>query len=285
MEEMILSDADLASMEGIDVDSWVHKYIIDEISANIDSDRGSCYFYQQDGVLYWGPIWDYDMTFASSSRNMEPVGFVAKNRYKSKDIIAPYYGVLYENQSFRNRVKEVYTEVYLPLLEELLDGGIERYAADIEAAAAMNQLRWPSANPMGNSIDTLQQYVSTRKDFLSSAWVEGKEYCTVHFEANPGEFYYNASVEKGGILKTERIDLENTVWLVEQTGQVFDPCQPVYKDMVLIKKPAAQANQVAPVVAMQDLIIAASLCGMAVLLGGLIWVDVRRRRKECGNEK
>ncbi len=26
------------------------------------------------------------------------------------------------------------------------------------------------------------------------------------------------------------------------------------------------------------------LCGMAVLFGGLIWVDVRRRRKECGNE-
>ena len=44
MEQDFTSGMNLADSETMDLDSWVRRYLIDEISGNIDSDLTSCYF-------------------------------------------------------------------------------------------------------------------------------------------------------------------------------------------------------------------------------------------------
>ena len=49
--------------ELIDVDSFVDMYIVNEMFANLDNYKFSCYFYKApNGKLYAGPAWDFDIS-------------------------------------------------------------------------------------------------------------------------------------------------------------------------------------------------------------------------------
>ena len=75
MEEIIFSGEDLRNSTIIDLDSWIRRYLIDEISGNVDSDHASSYFYYTDGLFYAGPVWDYDLAFGNSDQVPDPVSF------------------------------------------------------------------------------------------------------------------------------------------------------------------------------------------------------------------
>ena len=87
MEQEILSGQDLTQSTLIDVDSWVKKYIIDEISANVDSDRASCYFYYLDGKFFAGPIWDYDLTSGNAAKSFYTGYYDGNDSYKNKIVM------------------------------------------------------------------------------------------------------------------------------------------------------------------------------------------------------
>ncbi len=57
--------------ELIDLDSWVRKYLIEEVFGNGNAGAISQYFYldgtEESGKLYAGPGWDYDVTMGSSA--------------------------------------------------------------------------------------------------------------------------------------------------------------------------------------------------------------------------
>lgn len=240
MEAELLSGGDLTESECLDLDSWVRRYLVDEIAANIDSDLASSYFYYKDGRFFAGPVWDYDRTFGNSLRNQEPTAFHGKNEYKSDGFVSPYYSALYENESFYRRMTELYRTDFLPVLEEWIHGGIEAHAAQISAATEMNDLRWKSmfdllkswSSTIIQSTEDLVDYVAARTAFLSDAWLAGTEYCTVQFERTGGETYWNCSVKKGEVLKTPYIEKE-PVWLDAETGAVFDFDRPVTEDKIL----------------------------------------------------
>lgn len=244
MEEILLSDADLNTIDSFDLDSWVRRYLIDEISANIDSDLVSSYFYYSDGIFYAGPIWDYDMTFGNCDRNQNPISFMAKNRYKSDTFITPYYASLYTNESFYKRMTEVYKTEFLPLLNQLVETELPRLEDEIQAASRINSIRWCSMydSPQdrnGDSIrtvDELEIYLERRIAFLSDAWLNGTEYCTVQFEEVDGNCYWNISVRKGDRLETTYMDIENTTWINNNTGAIFDFSEPILTDMILTKQ-------------------------------------------------
>ncbi len=61
-----------------DKDSLVGKYLIEEISKNLDANRTSYYLYKYNDYisekLFFGPVWDYDNAYGLySSAEMDPL--------------------------------------------------------------------------------------------------------------------------------------------------------------------------------------------------------------------
>lgn len=252
MEQIIVSGSDLTKVENFDLDSWIQKYLLDEISGNMDADYVSSYFYLLDGVFYGGPLWDYDMSFGNSPRNIYPISFLAKNIYKLDGYSFAYYPALYANESFYNRMVEIYQSEFLPKLNQLIDGGLSDLAAQIQPAATMNHLRWQSMFDTIRSwnaytvftVEDLLFYLENRVAFLNAVWIEGAEYCTVQFEPSIGATYMSFSVRKGEALVTDYIDLKNTVWYDKSTGSTVDFSQPIHSDMIVsVQQPRNVQNK------------------------------------------
>ena len=293
LEEIIMASPDLAAEECFDLDSWARRYLIDEISGNIDADLTSSYFYYADGVFYAGPIWDYDMSFGNSHRNQNPRSFVARNLHKSITSISHYYDALYANPTFRSRMIELYQSEFLPLLNELESHGIADAASNIQDAAAMNVLRWQTMYQMlrdwnnawnkdsVHSTDALMTYFRERVSFLNSAWLDGTEYCTLQFSTTHDRPYWNASVEKGTMLETNYLDTENTVWINDETGEIFDPRKPIESDARFTQKPIeTPAKQSPKPLTTRDYIVILSIAGLMALLACIAFIDIRQRQKE-----
>jgi len=244
LEEALRSETDLTCSEIMDLDSWVRCYLIDEISGNIDADLASRYFYYFDGKIYSGPIWDYDMAFGNNLRNQEPCSFVAKNQYKAAYLISPYYNILYKNDSFYQRLVEIYRLEFVPVLQKMMDHDMNALITQISAASRMNSIRWRSmydelTNSVKGTVSTsteLQSYFERRIRFLESAWLENKEYCTVQFEPKKGTPYWSVAVEKGAFLEIDYMDIVNKVWEDAETGLEVDLQQPIIRDMILTPK-------------------------------------------------
>lgn len=247
MEQHILS-GDALDTDFFDLDSWARRYLIDEIFGNIDSDLASSYFYLSDGTVYAGPLWDYDMALGNNTRNQNPHAFIAKNAAKSEIHLSPYYAALYRNPTFYSRMTALYREEFLPLLEDLLQSGIDRLAQEIHTAAKINSLRWGHMYAQHRAdqlspVETVQDaadYLRARVDFLNQAWLENTEFCTLQFERVPGNPYWNISVKKDALLQTDLLDFTQTVWIHSDTGLPFDPGQSVTRDAILLLPPSEE---------------------------------------------
>lgn len=289
MEQEILSGADLRNSSILDLDSWVRRYLIDEIFANIDSDLASCYFYSSDGKIYAGPLWDYDMTLGNAPRNQSPYAFIAKAGKKSDTSLSPYYSTLCNNASFCSRIQELYRAEFIPELQKLLNGELDVLIEHISKASLSNSLRWRSMYDnlpadVVHTTDALKDYLAHRVQFLNSAWLDHVPFCTIQFESSPGSSYLTISVEKGHYLESTYINTEQLVWVDSETGEIFDFSQPVTEDRILSRQttesvnPDAQNSQTA-VFSMKDLLVVAL---MAISLGAvaiLASIDFVQRKK------
>lgn len=162
--------------EMTDLESLVHKYLIDEICMNTDpwtsqflyKDRG-------DDRFYFGPVWDYDMAFGHYDTGFSPEEF-----YGNWHI---WYGEVYENPAFYELLREEYRNVYLPVLEELADTELGEWENEISDSARMNFTRWDigeiysrnavthTGDSFGECVDSLRDFIERRTEFLSSEWL------------------------------------------------------------------------------------------------------------------
>ena len=282
MEDTIYSGEDLTAAAGFDLDSWVRRYLVDEISGNIDADLASSYFYSADGVIYGGPIWDYDKVFGNTYRNENPETFIAKNKYVSATIVTPYYHALFENESFQTRLREIYRAEFRPALEQMMNGGIRERAQFIALASRANNLRWQrelekyyaSGEIIPSDVDSLSAYLEKRIAFLDAVWIQEKEYCTVQLEYSPGGPYWNIAVEKGTALADSPVDVFETVWYDNWTGEAAGPDTVIEEDRILTVRYEAEKETTMVVVTRLSLLV------MAVMLVILLVADRYLRRKE-----
>lgn len=287
MELALLSEADLTRKSNIDLDSWVRRYLIDEITGNIDSDTASSYFYCSDGVFFAGPIWDYDMTFGSNFNTQNPNQFVAKPPYFSDEYGVKYYSALCKNESFQNRVSELYQTEFLPVVELLIQSGIQDLSSHIASASTANGIRWKSMYDNLKSWDyaasqtptELIEFLKARIEFLNSVWLEHKEYCTLRFDVNQDSTYWTTAVEKGSILKTEHIDLEETKWLIKESQSVFNPNLPVTEDMTLIPLVEERNMSFGELLPLREMITIGSIFVLLFLFGMMLYIDGCRKLK------
>lgn len=286
MEKSILSGTDLNATPIVDLDSWIRRYLIDEISGNIDSDLGSSYFYYSDEVFYAGPVWDYDMSFGNCRRNQEPNAFLAKNAQKSPLYLSPYYSMLYENPSFYNRMIEIYRQEFWPVLQRMVDGEIEALSISISNAAQMNSIRWKAMYDMlqgweqeivCNTTDLLA-YIERRFAFCNHAWLENTDYCTVQFDFTSTGMYWSISVPRGSYLETSYVDLGSTIWIDSSTQEVFDFNQPVMADAILILQTEEVAMPSENAFATRDYVVFLSIATLLVLFAWVVTIDLLHRK-------
>lgn len=178
----------------MDMDSFVKKYLLEEIVRNYDGNNSSQFFYKPvDSVsekLFAGPAWDYDSSYGNyegaNVKNISGKGFAVCNDYEQNYFFFP---AAYRQEDFRRQVQETYANVYLPILNTLLGQGekleyvqsIDEYAAQVEASAAMNFKRWPvfniPARPVKTgadyqeNIDYIKNFLTTRMAFLEEEWL------------------------------------------------------------------------------------------------------------------
>ena len=289
MEQALFSGGDLTFSTVIDLDSWARRYILDEISSNVDADRASCYFYCANGRFYAGPIWDYDKGFGNCQQSRNPWSFTADNEKRSAVSSLPYYEILCKNPSFQKRVRELYATEFLPLLKRLNEGGLAQLAETIAASSKMDRIRWDGLTPamlssalIPTDVNSVTEYLREKTKFLSSAWIDGVDYCTVQFELSPGAEYVNYAVKKGDVFAADNIDTVNTVWVVAKTGQIFDFAQPITENVILHLLPTSNAQPQTGAqegLSTMELLTVGSLLAMGVLFLGMVGLDVYRTRK------
>ena len=88
----------------IDVDSWVKKYLIEEVFGSIDAGLVSQYFYYDgddpSSRIYAGPVWDYDNAMGNREcwEILQPKMLVANQTRGINGFYAPWFSALYQKE-------------------------------------------------------------------------------------------------------------------------------------------------------------------------------------------
>lgn len=165
-------DPDRAGMyytEVLDIDSFAKRYVLDEISKNIDANSSSVFFYKPryEDRLYAGPVWDYDLALGNSgdwgdAGNLhDPEGYYVN--------LSGWNKALYEKPEFYAAVEQCYQEDYAPWLEELLSGGFDEYKEQIRQAAGMDNL-YRGVDNWEEDADEMRIFLEKRKKWLDEQW-------------------------------------------------------------------------------------------------------------------
>ena len=265
----------------IDIQSWCRQYLIEEVFGN--SDIASLYFHieTQNEMVYAGPAWDYDNALGSSSLNRyvrSPSAFTA-----NAENVNSFYTVIYNNESFRQRVTELYSAEYLPELKKLLQSGIDGYLAEIANSAAMDAVRRKTmyeGYTIRCSAGDIKQYLSDRIDFLQEVWIDGKTRYTITLKRPKNKSYMYLTVRPGECINLppakELGVTDDVVWMDEITGKPLDTSAPVNCDMSF----AASGGRNSSAAPGGEMVFSAAACALLLLLLGImISIDVLRRRK------
>lgn len=254
VENAILSPEGIDSVSGksyqdlIDVDSFVRKYLLEEVAANYDGGVASSYFYKdRDSVsekLFAGPIWDYDVTWGNSPSHL---GYLSESperltRLDAHADSSVWFPALYEKAEFQQQIRSCYQNeisAYLPVLALEVLPQLEKTTA---ASAAMDRVRWAEQyakdeTGKGREEETafLSDYILTRKEFLDKAWIEQIPLHKIELfiEDAPYDTLYVFEGESMPTLPDAEISYAEFLgWASEKDDLAPDRNAAVYEDMV-----------------------------------------------------
>ncbi len=152
-------------LDYIDLESFALRYLIDEISKNIDAGFSSYFFYkpQGDDKMYAGPVWDFDTALGNNNNwgdsavLQDPAGLYMNRAIWSEQ--------LWAKPDFRAEVERLYMEELLPYMNELVDGGLDEYAATIYDSAKMEGV-YMGRPDLDGEIDYVKEFIRERRDYL-----------------------------------------------------------------------------------------------------------------------
>lgn len=183
--------------EYIDVPSFTAKYLIEELVKNYDALASSQFLHKDsdlvDGKIYFGPLWDYDL----SAGNIQINGFISGSQPEKAYLTmveqnTNIYWLLSKHEDFMQGVIDGFHSDLAPAvrvllgMEEAAPGSrvqsIDQYAADIEASARMNFSRWPESLIKGyyeksgttheTSLAYYKDWMTKRFQFMLDMWPE-----------------------------------------------------------------------------------------------------------------
>lgn len=174
----------------LDKTTFVHRYLLAEVLADFDGQKP--YFYKntdaKDPMIYCAPVWDQDNILGANEKYNK-----AQRFYICNDQSLPYlwFPQAMKHSDFKKEAMKLYRSVYAPALRILLgresdpEGRIltlDQYAAEIQASAAMDNVRWPiSKNRATNfnmktggdqaaNVKYLRNFLEKRLAFLDKQW-------------------------------------------------------------------------------------------------------------------
>ncbi len=189
----------------IDLDSYVRKYLVEEITRNYDASSTSQYFYKEKGDdrLHAGPAWDYDMSLGNpimsplTNQNyissVSPTGLFASLPMDDFSL----WSHLYEKPDFEARVKELYRMDFLPYLQELA-GSLPKEAKKLHDATIMDGVRWGRNKGeteeereavLADEVGILQDFLQKREAYLTGLWLDGRETKRVYLDGGDADQY------------------------------------------------------------------------------------------------
>lgn len=220
--------------ELIDLESWAHKYLLEELFGNFDAGSVSQYFYcnlsEPEPKICAGPVWDFDNSLGRGGWTASnPCSFLANRAHFFSWEDAPLFHALYQKEAFYNRVTELFVTVYEPLLTELAEDGIRDLDRGITGAKAADQIRWYPGEPQ--ETEKIRLFLKDRLAFFRDLWVNGTEYCEVLLTVD-GSSWGCYLVPKGSCLQ-KMPDTDVSLWYDAATGEPFDMQTPIWEDMCL----------------------------------------------------
>lgn len=169
----------------IDTDSFVRKYLLEEVTANYDGGVASSYFYKDTDTvndkLFAGPIWDYDVTWGNAPAYLGHISSSPNRltRLAAHQDSSVWFSALYAKPEFYRELTDCYKNeisAYLPILANEV---LPRLAEMTNASAAMDRARWEDEYRLHEDIADreeeiafLSDYILMRKEFLDKAWIE-----------------------------------------------------------------------------------------------------------------
>lgn len=263
----------------IDLDSWARKYLIEEIFGNLDAGSLSQFFYvdgnDPEGKIYAGPVWDYDFSMGGEDIWLKPYTdyFVMNRAYVNGEVFTPWFPALYRQEEFLSRVKELYIQEFMPMLQEMTDTVIRTEWEKVQTAAMMDSVRWDAEwSAVLQEPVYIHDFLRKRTEFLSDLWINEAVYHTVY--ADPGRYgiYGCFAVRDGDALPAlpTAEDLGGLDWCLEDSDIPVDLSQAVYEDMyIYMKKPVTNL----PVIHLMPLL------AVIAFLGGAAGVSIYRDKK------
>ena len=231
----------------IDIESFVRKYLLEEVTANYDGGVASSYFYKDiDTVsdkLYAGPIWDYDVTWGNSPAYL---GYISSSpdrltKLTSHMDASVWFSALYAKPDFYHEIVSCYENEISAYLQTLAGQILPQLAEMTSASAAMDRIRWQqqyaengTMRSREEEIAFLSDYILMRKAFLDKAWIEQVPVYQITLLIE-NTLYETLSVFEGEPLPDlPEADLDYAQFLGWHTedGSSPDIGSPVYADMV-----------------------------------------------------
>ncbi|MCM1312171.1 MAG: CotH kinase family protein [Bacteroides sp.] len=163
-------DAEKGYRHWVDSVSLANWYIATEVSANIDGFY-STYFYKnaQDSLLYWGPLWDYDIAYGNDTRKgdtsrslMTDVGYGDTRVWMNR---------MWNDPWFANLINRRYRELVNKGMEDYLLGKVDSINTLIQESQELNYKKWGINRRMYNErvlYSSYDQYVNNLKSFIST---------------------------------------------------------------------------------------------------------------------
>ena len=257
----------------IDLDSWVIEYLMGEVFGNADAGTISAYFYKDgrdpSGKIYAGPVWDYDLSMGSKGAGQlkHVKAFFSDKRHiwDLEDTTWSYW--LNRKPEFHNRVKELYQTIYRPLVQELLDSGLDDYTMQVYQGAQLDQRRWATEDAQEEK-ERIHQYLTERLAFLDSVWIENTLYYKVLVIRDPNNSFCHAVLPGETIPKLSGYYEEWGMlgWFDAETGEPFDDTQPIYKDRIVYMKMASEPEEEISRLQVVPLVVCVLLLLIIVLL-------------------
>lgn len=227
--------------EYIDLESWIEKYLIDEVFHDPDAQVASLFFYKDadsaDTHIFAGPVWDYDRA----------IGSYGENNYELDDPTKiGIYGIyvpqiLKKDVNAKELLKEKLQKIFIPYIENELNQDVTEYQVLLEASCFCDKKRWPQNYGYYSDLDSSMEYIKyfmhQKKRVLENTWLQEEQYHSITFLDYDGNAIKTYRVKHGEYLKEEIIMPRCYValfsgWKNVATGKSYDTRIPILEDAV-----------------------------------------------------
>ena len=184
-EKMLFDNVEVGKygeiQEYMDVNSFISKYLVEEVSKNVECSSTSQYFYKDaNDVLYAGPVWDYDSAYAAvSEEDLDDIDFSSPEGFAAREIPGSFtwWQLLYYTKDFYDDMTYVYNNILYPYLNELTAELIPQWELELADSAVMTNLKWKRAASVEaarleyhNDVTKVSDFLKARKEFLYQEW-------------------------------------------------------------------------------------------------------------------